>query len=180
MASNTLKTVVGFLRGVLERWTPLKPAGQSVEEIYNYVEIDGRFATSGQPNEQQFGLIRDAGYETVINLAPQSVLENSLPNEADELSKLGIRYIHIPVDFKNPTEEDFEQFASSLQEQGTQKIWIHCAANMRVSAFVYRYRRAVLGDSKDVASADLHKIWEPFGIWKSFIANSEDKPTAAE
>jgi hypothetical protein len=54
-------------------------------------------------------------------------------------------------------------------------VWVHCAANMRVSAFVYRYRREILAESDAAALKDLHRVWEPFGVWKSFVdANRED------
>jgi len=175
---NTLKTTVGYWRGMLERWTPLDPPSNSIEEIYNYLQIEDRFATSGQPNEHQFGLIRDAGYEIVVNLAPKSVLENSLTDEDALLEKLGITYIHIPVDFFNPTEDDYSKFVSSLEENVGRKVWVHCAANMRVSAFTYRYRRAVLGEDKITAGADLHEIWEPLGVWKTFIEKSEEQDRA--
>ena len=156
---------------MLERRTPLKAVGDSIGDIYNYLKVDDRIATSGQPSEQQFALIRDAGYVTVINLAPSSALENSLADEDSLLEELGIEYIHIPVDFKNPTEEDFTKFVRSLESRAGQKVWVHCAANARVSAFVYRYRRSVLGEDEATASADLRKIWEPFGVWKAFITN---------
>ena len=172
---NTVKTTIGFCRGVLERWTPLEPSGTSIEKIYNYLPIADRFTTSGQPNERQFGLIRDAGFEVVVNLAPKSVLENSLKDEGAVLDGLGITYIHIPVDFANPTEEDFTAFVASLQENSGRKVWVHCAANMRVSAFTYRYRRAVLGEDENTAGPDLHKIWEPFGVWKKFIARAKSE-----
>ena len=68
--SNTLKTVIGFLRSIIERRVPMMSRNASLDEIYNYLSIDNLFATSGQPSEEQFGLIRNAGYETVVNLAP--------------------------------------------------------------------------------------------------------------
>lgn len=170
MASSTLKTLRGFVRSVLERHTPLQPVGDSIVDIYNYVKIDERIATSGQPNERQFHLIREAGYGAVINLAPSSVLENSVAEEGAILENLGIEYVHIPIDFMNPTEDDFTKFVHSLDEFSDKKVWVHCAANARVSAFVYRYRCSVLGDAAADAGADLRKIWEPFGVWKKFIA----------
>ena len=89
MQSRTAKTILGFLGSVLEKYTPFKFYGDSVEDIYNYLEIGDNLATSGQPNEKQFALIRDAGYQTVVNLAPNSVLENSLQNEESVLATLG-------------------------------------------------------------------------------------------
>lgn len=78
--------------------------------------------------------------------------------------------LHIAVDFKHPTEADFEQFVRTLKQQNETKTWVHCAANMRVSAFMYRYRRDVLGEDEALAAADMRKVWEPFGVWKAFVS----------
>ena len=169
MASSTLKTMLGFVRSMWARRTPFGSTSDDVEGICNYLNIESLFATSGQPDERQFELIREAGFETVVNLAPESVLENSLIDEASLLAGLGLEYIHIPVDFKNPTQDDFDNFVRSVQERAHKKIWVHCAANMRVSAFVYKYRCSVLGEEEAVAKSDLDRIWEPFGVWKSFL-----------
>jgi len=85
-------------------------------DIYNYLDIDGLYATSGQPSEAQFQLIRNAGYQTVINLAPNSVFENAVVNEREILTKLGMEYIHIPVDFKRPGKKKYQAFVSTLQQ----------------------------------------------------------------
>ena len=74
-----------------------------------------------------------------------------------------------PVDFKNPTEWDYLRFCFAMKEAGTLPVWVHCAANMRVSAFLYRYRIEKLGTGREQAAADLARIWTPFGEWKSFI-----------
>ena len=172
MALNTLKTTLGFLRESVSRYTPFKRNSNSIQDIYNYLEIENLFPTSGQPDENQLKLIAQAGYTTVINLAPTSVLENSIIEEQHILRDLGINYIHQPVDFKNPTEKNFNRFVESLEQLGDQKVWVHCAANMRVSAFTYRYRTEILNHSSDAARKDLEKIWQPFGVWKRFINNS--------
>lgn len=165
--ANTLKTMLGFIRSFLGRWLTFLSRNESLDDIYNYLAIEGLFATSGQPSEAQFQLIHDAGYDVVINLAPTSILENSIVEEKSILQNLGIEYIHIPVDFKNPTDDDFQSFIASLES--TKKTWVHCAANMRVSAFTYRYRTQVLGQSKTDAMVDLQKIWNPVGVWSEFI-----------
>ena len=58
-------------------------------------------------------------------------------------------------------EEDFNQFVKSVQAVADEKVWIHCAANARVSAFLYRYRCSVLGEDEPTAESDLRKIWRP-------------------
>lgn len=166
---NTIKTAFGYLVTMLRKAGVIKLDGASIERIYNYVHISERLSTSGQPSALELRLIRAAGFNAVINLAPHNA-ENSLNNEADIVADLGMQYIHIPVDFKNPTEENFSEFAEAMRGLTERNIWIHCAANMRVSAFVYRYRREVLGVSEETALNDLRKIWRPSGVWSSFIS----------
>ena len=169
---STLKTLLGFVISVLEKYTPLQLSGGELEDTYNQLRINERIATSGQPTEAQFYLIRDAGYATVINLAPQSVLENSLKTEAELLEELGMHYVYIPVNFKQPTEQDFAEFVTAMQATAEQPVWVHCAANMRVSAFMYRYRCTVLGEDQQAARETLQQIWEPVSVWKRFIEQS--------
>ena len=144
---------------------------ESLRDIFNFIQLDDRVATSGQPTEAQFGLVKEGGYTTVINLAPKSN-ENALGNEDEILESMGIQYIHLPVVFTNPTRDDFERFITELESCGDDRIWVHCAANMRVSAFFFKYRTERLGWSTEQAQADLHKIWEPqklMGVWQEFI-----------
>ncbi len=169
MALNTLKTALGFLRTLVGKYTPIEFKSDSLQDIFNYLEISESITTSGQPTEKQFALVKATGFENVINLAPHNV-ENSLANEAEVLSTLGISYIHIPVDFGNPTDDNFNEFSGVLKGLENQKVWVHCAANMRVSAFIYRYRCTVLGEQSSSAREDLSRIWEPYGVWKDFVS----------
>ncbi len=152
----------------MDRRIPLDLCKRHLQEIYNYRRYNDSLSTSGQPTEKQFGLIREAGFGTVINLAPHSA-ENALKDEAAALSKLGISYVHIPVDYTQPTEADFQKFSSTLESLGNRKTWVHCAANMRVSAFLYRYRRDVLGMADAVAREIMDSLWKPTGVWAEFV-----------
>ncbi len=169
MPSSTAKTVIGFVRSWVIRRIPFTKKSSAIEEIYNYHEVAGLYPTSGQPSNNELKQLCSAGYDVVINLAPTSSLENSVIDEAEILAAHGSKYVHLPVDFKNPTDEDFTQFVAVLREHKNSKVWVHCAANMRVSAFNYRYRVDVLGEDEANARQDLHEIWEPFGVWKKFI-----------
>ena len=166
---NTVITTIGFVKALLKRRLPFSFSSSSLSNIYNYLDIQGVYATSGQPDAKQFELIKKAGYELVINLAPTSVMENSLADEAELLKQLELDYVHLPVNFQRPRDVDFERFVNHLSENQSRKVWVHCAANMRVSAFTYRYRVAILKQSIEQAKIDLDKIWEPFGVWKKFV-----------
>jgi protein tyrosine phosphatase (PTP) superfamily phosphohydrolase (DUF442 family) len=115
-----------------------------LNQIFNYQKIDDQLSTSGQPSEGEFELIKGAGFQTVINLAPHDA-ENSLRDEAGLLRNLSLDYIHIPVDFFKPNETDFSTFRTVMDNHRAEKVWVPCAANMRVSAFLFRYRTEKIG-----------------------------------
>lgn len=172
-ARSTMKTSLGFMGTFIERWLPERFRADSLASIFNYLPLSPSLVTSGQPTEAQLAAVKAAGFRRVINLAPHG-LENSLPDEAGVVARLGMDYVHIPVDFKNPTDADFAAFCNAMAQAKDQKVLVHCAANMRVSAFMYRYRTQVLGEDKAVVERDLHRIWKPFGAWTDFI----DRETA--
>jgi uncharacterized protein (TIGR01244 family) len=85
------------------------------ESIYHWHRLDDRITTSGQPSETQLADIAALGVRYVINLGLHSH-EKALPDEAATVDALGITYVHIPVDFQNPTERDFDAFCTALKE----------------------------------------------------------------
>jgi uncharacterized protein (TIGR01244 family) len=141
------------------------------ERIYNWRRLDDRITTSGQPTERQLADIRALGVRHIINLGLHSH-EKALPDEAASVGRLGMTYIHIPVDFENPTDEDFAKFCSAMEESKGVPVHVHCIANYRVSAFFYRYRRDVLGMNEAEARAEMERVWRPKGVWSAFVARS--------
>ncbi len=137
-------------------------------EITNFLQISDKLATAGQPTVQQLRAIADAGYETVINLAlPTS--DGAIANEDQLVESLGMEYIAIPVNWESPTMADLDEFLQAMEQRQNQKIFVHCAKNMRVSAFIYLYRRLHLNCEHEQAIGDLHKIWKPNETWQNFI-----------
>jgi uncharacterized protein (TIGR01244 family) len=150
------------------RWAPSEtPKSSDPATIYNWRRLDDRITTSGQPTEQQLADIHALGVRHIVNLGLHSH-EKALPDEAASVSRLGMTYIHIPVDFQNPTDRDFEQFCSAMEQLNEVPVHVHCIANYRVSAFFYRYRRDVLGTDEAQARADMEEIWHPEGVWAAF------------
>jgi uncharacterized protein (TIGR01244 family) len=145
------------------------------ERIYHWQRLDDRITTSGQPTEAQLSDIAALGVRCVINLGLHSH-EKALPDETTSVTALGMKYVHIPVDFKNPTDADFSSFCDAMQASGDAPVHVHCIANYRVSAFFYRYRRDVLGTDAKAARADLDRIWKPDAVWSAFI----DRRTSRE
>jgi protein tyrosine phosphatase (PTP) superfamily phosphohydrolase (DUF442 family) len=138
------------------------------ETIYNWRRLDDRITTCGQPTEQQLADIRALGVRHIINLGLHTH-EKALPDEAASVSRLGMTYIYIPVDFQHPTAEDFAKFCSVIKQLKEVPVHVHCIANYRVSAFFYRYRRDVLGINENHARAEMEQIWHPKGVWAAFV-----------
>ncbi|MBW4606538.1 MAG: protein tyrosine phosphatase family protein [Hassallia sp. WJT32-NPBG1] len=139
-----------------------------MEDIYNFLKISDTIATSGQPSSEQFSAIKKAGYQVIVNLAlPES--PNALKDEEQIVESQGMQYVHIPVVWENPTIENVKEFFSVMEANTDKKIFVHCAANMRVSAFIYLYRHLHQGISDEDAKNDLQKIWIPNETWQKFI-----------
>ena len=164
-----IKTILGFLFNQVKLISPLFLQSSNIKKIFNYYKVPDLFETSGQPNNKQLISIANGGYEAVINLAPNTTIEGRIINEEAILKSNNISYIHIPVDFNNPLDEDFNKFVAALEQNKHKKIWVHCAANMRVSAFVFKYRRDILGLSPKNIEEDLEAIWVPNKTWNSFL-----------
>ena len=70
--------------------------------------------------------------------------------------------------FEQPTDAHFAAFCAAMEALKAESVHIHCIANYRVSAFVYRWRRDVLGIPDP--RADLDAVWQPDAVWTAFIS----------
>jgi protein tyrosine phosphatase (PTP) superfamily phosphohydrolase (DUF442 family) len=147
----------------------------TLTSIYNFLPISEAVATAGQPTVEQFEAIREAGYQVVVNLAlPTS--DNALPQEAALVESLGMQYVAIPVVWESPTLADLHRFFAVIEANQDKKVFVHCAANMRVSAFIYLYRRLRQGLDEAQARQALHQIWQPNPVWQAFIDQAVSLP----
>jgi protein tyrosine phosphatase (PTP) superfamily phosphohydrolase (DUF442 family) len=142
-----------------------------LEKIHRYRAAGPTLATSGQPTEEQLKTIAATGYQVVINLALHNDPRYSLQDEAKSVQALGLEYVHIPVEFAAPTPDDLERFFAAMEVHKAKRIWVHCAANYRVTAFVGLHRCLREGQSEADAFALMRDVWQPNEIWSQFIAS---------
>jgi protein tyrosine phosphatase (PTP) superfamily phosphohydrolase (DUF442 family) len=150
-----------------------------LEQIRNFLPLSELVGTAGQPAAEQFAAVRAAGFEVVINLAmPNSA--NALPDERGIVTGLGMDYVHIPVAWEAPSMEEARRFFRAMDAAAGRKVFVHCAMNMCVSAFMYLYRTVREGVDPDVAAVDLQRLWTPNPTWQHFLdtaaAALADKP----
>lgn len=139
-----------------------------IDTIYNFLSVSSNLATAGQPDEQELHAIGLAGFEVVINLGLADA-EYAVAEEQNILTGYGIEYIHIPVSFENPEVEEFHRFSACFATLAGRRVFLHCAANKRVSVFLALHR--ILNESwpVDHAMAAVHEIWTPNEVWQTFI-----------
>lgn len=151
----------------------LRHAPGDPKDITAWHRLDARLTSSGQPDADQLAALAPLGVTHVVNLALPSH-EKSLPDEAERLAALGIGYTNIPVDFAAPPESDYERFHAVMDELGGQTVHVHCILNLRVSAFLYRWRQERQGVSEAAARAELERLWKPGGPWATLIGRDKD------
>ena len=128
----------------------------NLETIINFLNIDERIASGGQPTPGEIGSLASAGFQAVINLAlPAST--SALADEGALVTGYGLSYVHIPVNWEQPTLDDFDQFLGCMSAFQNKKVFVHCAMNMRVSCFLFLYRVIALGLPAEQAAGDVLK-----------------------
>ncbi len=137
---------------------------ESLSQITNFHFISKQLASSGLLEFDKYQEIKKYGFKHVINLIP-----GNQDKERAIVSSLGLSYQQIPVEWSEPTLEDFEVFLKLMKKYSKAKIYVHCEANYRASTFVYLYRILALGLKDSEAKKDLLKIWTPSETWQDYI-----------
>jgi protein tyrosine phosphatase (PTP) superfamily phosphohydrolase (DUF442 family) len=138
--------------------------------IKNFVQLTSSVGTAGQPRAEDFADIASAGYNAVINLA-MADSEHALPNEGNLVAKLGMTYIHLPVNFQTPQVTDVAQFIRLMRGLDVDKVFVHCVLNLRVSAFMYHYLRLEKNYSDPDARSPILEKWAPHmdDVWAGLM-----------
>lgn len=141
-----------------------------MKDIYNYWYYDEKLTSSGMPTAEQMKEVADAGVQVVINLALKTS-QGALENEDAIVESLGMKYVHIPVEWSDPMRQNLEDFFNAMDAYKAEKVHVHCQANYRASSFIMLYRVHRLGWKKEDAIAVMERMWNPedFPVWQKFI-----------
>lgn len=131
-----------------------------MEELLNFFQIAKNVGTAGQPTVGQLSDIAKAGYTTVVNLAMHDS-DNAIPEEGNIVTSLGMAYIHMPVPFDSPAAHHVRKFFGIMDVLGNEKVFVHCAVNARVSAFMHQYLTLRKGVASAEATSPLLQQWLP-------------------
>ncbi|WP_299487217.1 protein tyrosine phosphatase family protein [Acaryochloris sp. IP29b_bin.137] len=146
----------------------MKDSSEKLQHIQSFLALSDQIGTAGQPTVTQFEDIRAAGFQTVVNLALVDSTD-AIPEESAIVSDLGMEYVHIPVDWEVPTLADLNRFFEVMDQRSNAQVFVHCAKNMRVSAFMYLYRVLRQRMPPEEAQEALLQIWQPIPHWQAFM-----------
>src|SRR4029453_10424280 len=105
------------------------PMTALLSDTRNFRQVDEGLLTAGQPDEGQLADAARQRWQVVINLALHDDPRYSLADEAGCVRGLGMEYVHIPVQFSAPTEDNLQAFMKAMDSHRGKKILVHCAAN---------------------------------------------------
>ena len=124
-------------------------AGQS--DIPNYYRLREDIVTAGQPTEQGFENLKEAGFTTIVNLRTE---EEGAAEEKVQVENMGLTYYNIPIGRDGFTPEMIETFSEILESPDRGPLVIHCASSNRVGALWYLYQVLDAGEAPDAALAE--------------------------
>jgi len=117
----------------------------NILKAYNFVQVNEVISCSGLLKNINLQSLSGNGYEVVINLLPDDD-QHATDGEKESIEKMGIRYIHIPIDWDKPTHSDFELFKSSMDSTENKKyIYIVQQTIERLRFMPYTHIRGMAG-----------------------------------
>ena len=147
-----------------------------MQNILNFYQSTENIGTSGQPTRDQFKTIFEKGYTSVVNLAVHDS-ENAIPEEGNIVSALGMSYFHMPVPFDQPTAAHVKKFMRLMDVLEGEKVFVHCAVNARVSAFMFKYLTVAKQQSREASTSPVLQHWLPKmdDKWRSILDLSAEE-----
>ena len=129
---------------------------QDFSNIKNFLRINDKICTGGQPPLDDLARLKADGVKAVINLRQPT--EFNAEEEAAKAKDLGLRYIHIPFDGANPKPEAVDEFLKVMDDPANRPLFIHCTTANRVGAFWMIYRVLQDGWKLEEAEEEAKKV----------------------
>ncbi len=103
-------------------------------DILNLRQPEASIMSSGQPTEEQFSVLADAGVRHIINLRPRDEQDW---DEGALVRSLGMEYHSIPVaGGAGVTRDNAQALYDLLESVSGEPVVIHCASGNRVGALI--------------------------------------------
>jgi uncharacterized protein (TIGR01244 family) len=103
--------------------------------IVNFTKVDAVIACGGATETSALSGLKADGFKTVINLRQPSEPGANIEQNQAEATKLGLKYINIPVNGQAPDPKTMDQFLQVIADKSNQPVYLHCGSASRVGAY---------------------------------------------
>ncbi len=125
-------------------------------DIRNFLQVTPDFCTGAQPRAEHYAVLKGRGVKTVLNLRRPG--EHRADEEKAAVEAAGMKYVNIPVDYRNPADADVDAFLKITDDPALRPMFVHCTAAIRVGAFWLIRRVARDGMAWDAALDEARKV----------------------
>ena len=139
------------ISGAVAQTTPAQ-----APDIRNFLQVTPEFCTGAQPRMEHFDMLKARGVKTVLNLRTPG--EHRADEEKAAVEKAGLKYINIPVVYREPKDSDVDEFLKVTDDPANRPMFVHCTAAIRVGGFWLIRRVLRDGMSWDAALEEAHKV----------------------
>lgn len=95
------------------------------------VKINDKLTISGQPTAEVISQLKKEGFESLINLRPDSEREDGTHHAEAELAReAGVTYHYLPISTAHITRADIRAF-QEIMAQNTGTVFLHCKSGTR-------------------------------------------------
>lgn len=134
----------------------------------NFYCYNDRLASGAQPTVDQLIDLKNEGYEVVVNISTYSA-RNALKNEAEIVEKLGMYYVHFPVDCSHLQPIQYKTFEGIMNGLAGHRVFVHCGGNIKSSNLLHMYHVLVEGKDEKESLQTLSTIQTPEAKWFDYF-----------
>jgi len=160
----SLATGIPLTKSTVVKTETSKKSEDLLFEIKNFRQLSSVFSSAGMPDLNDIEILKQNGYQHIINLIP-----GGFDDEQEKIIALNMSFEQIEVDWNEPKLADFQRFVELMKTYSREKVLVHCRLNYRASAFAYLYQTTQLGVDDSTAKQTMHTVWQPEGTWLEFI-----------
>ncbi len=136
--------------------------------ITNFYQYSKNLAAGAQPTVDDFIELKNEGFDVIFNISPYTT-RNAIHNEAEIIEKLGLYYVHFPVDCSNLKPLHYKTFEGIMNGLRGKKVFVHCGGNIKSSNLIHIYDVLVNGKDEKESLQTLYKIQNPEEKWFKYF-----------
>jgi len=111
----------------------------AMDNVSNVSTFDNRVYFAGQPGEDAFKQFAEFGVKTVVNLRNDREPAGPGFDEKTVVEKIGMTYIHAPMDSEIPDASTPQEIVRALDSAGDAPVLLHCSDSNRAGTIWSHY-----------------------------------------